>query len=452
MPLSTRSHAASIKQPNRWQRWLKLSYFAVPMVLSNMTTPMLSLFDLAILGHLPLTETVGGVALGAMLFSFLMMLCQFLRVSTSVFVAQATCPERQLDFLAQGALLACAFSVMVLLGKAWLFDLAIAFTNTSSAFIDVASVYFSTRIWAAPAVLMNFVVLGFLLGYKKPKQVLLQVSVVNITNMVLDIVFIWYLDWGVLGAAWASIIAELIGLILGLGLLIRLIERELWQSLCFKINVIYLRQALVLNRDIVLRTLCLQGVLAFMTLQATNYGDAVVAANAILLNLFLFISYVQDGFAYAVEVEVAQRIGRQQAHTIKPMVVDVFYLMLIVALGLSFILWCLQTVITEGMTSIVVVQETLTRHYAWIVWLPITSCLCFLMDGVFIGAALGKAMKYTMLAAVLGSFLPVWYVFQDLENHSLWLAWHAFLLVRGGGLLVCFIRQKYLAQAQPIYA
>lgn len=452
MRLPPSNSSSSLTQSNRWERWLKLGYFAMPMVLSNMTTPLLSLFDLAIVGHLPHAATVGGVALGAMIFSFLMMLCQFLRMSTSVFIAQASCPVRRIDILGHGVLLACGLSVLVIMGRTWLFDVALALTNATPACIEVASIYFLTRIWAAPCVLLNFVVLGFLLGCKQPKLALLHVVVVNLTNMMLDVGFILYLDWGVLGAAYASLVAELIGLMLGIGLLVRLMPREYWRSFCFKVNFTYLGKALTLNRDLVIRTLCLQGVLAFMTVQGTQYGEAVVAANAVLLNVFLFVSYVQDGFAYAAEVEVAQRIGQQRAHTIRPMVIDVFYLMLFVALGLCLMLWGLKTMIIQGMTSIVAVRTILDVHYIWIVWLPLTSCLCFLMDGIFMGAALGKAMKYSMLGAVVGSFLPTWYLFKDFENHGLWLAWHIFLLARGVGLLGYFVGKKYLSETQPTYA
>ena len=67
-----------------------------------------------------------------------------------------------------------------------------------------------------------------------------------------------------------------------------------------------------MNGDVMIRTLCLVFAFTWFTARGARAGDVVVAANAVLINLFEVSAYLIDGFAYASEALVGQSVGAGQ--------------------------------------------------------------------------------------------------------------------------------------------
>ncbi len=293
---------------------------AIPMVLSNITVPLLGLVDAAVIGHLEHAWYLGGVALGSTMISVSFWLLGFLRMATTGLAAQSygSDDKRQLGLvLTQGMTMALGFAALFLLLHPFVANWVFSFSDASEEVKNFGEQYFAIRVWSAPAALINFVLLGWLLGTQNAKAPMWMVIIANVTNIVLDILFVIGLGWKVEGAALASVIADYTGMSFGLWCVCRTwAQSQLPSPLeLIKATGHGLSRFVKLNRDIFLRSLCLQAAFTFMTFQGASFGDEIVAANAVLMSFLMMISYAMDGFAYAMEAMVGKAIGakdRQQ--------------------------------------------------------------------------------------------------------------------------------------------
>lgn len=424
---------------------------ALPMVVSNIAAPMLGLVDTAIIGHLPQSIYLSGVALGAMIVSFIYLLAVFLRMTTTGVVAQAqgARDDSQLQaFIQHGAWFALGLGLLLWLAKPLLLELAWWLTQPEAALKAQAALYIEIRLWAAPAALFNLVVLGVLLGLKRSRQAMLLVIFTNAVNVAGDLIFIIGLDLTVAGAAWASVLAEVATALLGAWLLMRHANWR-WQ---WQLQLPLLQRLMGMNRDVFIRSLVLQLCLATMTGYATRFGHEVVAANAVLMQFLLLISLGLDGLAYAVEALVGHAKGARQERRIRYW----FGLTLIwsglFALAYSLIFAVFGAQIIAALTDITSIRQTAEHYLGWLIILPLLAHWSYAYDGLFIGLSWTKAMRNTMLAAALLGFVPIWLgvILSDLSNenanHGLWLALSVFLLSRGVAQAIFTARQPRFAK------
>lgn len=302
--------------------------------------------------------------------------------------------------------------------------------------------YFSIRVWSAPAALMNFVLLGWLLGTQNSKAPMWMVIITNVTNIALDLLFVIGLGWKVEGAALASVIADYSGMGFGLMCVWKTWrERQLPSPQKLLASTQHgLGRFVKLNRDIFLRSLCLQAAFSFMTFQGASFGDEVVAANAVLMSFLMIISYGMDGFAYAMEAMVGKAIGAKDRQQLSESLVGTFFWSLVICLGLTALFGLAGSQLIAMITSIEAVQQQAAVYLPWLVVMPLASMWCFLLDGIFVGATKGKDMRNSMFVAT-SSFFVVFYLFAEWENHALWFAMTSFMLMRGIGLGVIFLYQ-----------
>ncbi|MGL4833916.1 MAG: MATE family efflux transporter, partial [Shewanella sp.] len=266
----------------------QLLALALPMILSNITIPLLGLVDTAVIGHLSDAYYLGGVALGATMITLILWLLGFLRMATTGLVAQAYGAN---DVLGQHKLLVQGVMLAVLLGggaialQAPILDLTLNLTQASSEVERYCREYFQVRVWSTPFALINLVMLGWLLGRQQPKAAMWQLMIANLANIVLDLLFVIGLAWGGKGAALASVIADMIAFAVALTMVLqqlRLTPAFRLADLLAHISWVGYGALLRLNRDIFIRSLCLQVAFAFMTFQGAGLGDNTVAANAVL--------------------------------------------------------------------------------------------------------------------------------------------------------------------------
>ncbi|WP_429165344.1 MATE family efflux transporter DinF [Aeromonas rivipollensis] len=411
---------------------------ALPMVFSNVTTPLLGLVDTWVIGHLGQAWFLGGVSVGATLINLLFWLLGFLRMSTTGLTAQAqgaASAEGQLDTLARALGLAVGLGLALLLLVLPFLPAIIGLSGGSPEVQVYAGDYVSVRIWSAPAALCNLVIMGWLLGMQDARSPMLLLILSNLVNMVLDAWFVLGLGWQVRGVAAASLLADYSALGVGLWLVsrrLRHLSAEVWQgawSRWWQWPVV--RRLLGLNRDIFIRSLCLQLCFAFMTLQGARLGDVAVAANAVLLNFLMLISYGLDGFAYAVEAMVGRAIGRRDRQGLREAIVlNLGWALLIaIAFALGFALGGRQLI--AHITDLPAVIAEANRQLPWLIVMPLLAVWCFLLDGVFIGATRAREMRNSMLVAVFAGFFPVWWLCQGWGVAALWAAMAALMTGRG---------------------
>ncbi|MFH7586653.1 MATE family efflux transporter DinF [Oceanimonas smirnovii] len=411
---------------------------AMPMVLSNITVPLLGLVDTVVIGHLAQPYYLGGVAVGAAIISLLFFLLGFLRMSTTGLTAQAFGARREqelLGVLVRALVLAWALALGLLLLQVPIIELAFRLAGASAEVETYGRQYVSVRIWSAPAALTNLVLLGWLLGNQNARAPMWLLILGNGANIVLDIWFVVGLGWQVKGAAAASVLADYAAMALGAWLVWRTLKRcdtvpapGFWQN---ALSIDAFRRLLGLNRDIFIRALCLQLTFVFMTFQGARLGDAVVAANAVLMNFLMFISYGMDGFAYAAEAMVGKAIGRGSRRHFRLACGLNLVWGALVAVLFTLVFWLAGKPLVGQITSIESVQQQAYGFLPWLVAMPLVSCWCFVLDGIFIGATQGRAMRNMMLVSTLGVFFPVWWLSQSLGNHALWLAMLCFMAARG---------------------
>ncbi len=408
---------------------------AWPMMLSNITVPLLGLVDTAVIGHLPEPHHLGAVAVGSMIFSILYWAFGFLRMGTTGMVAQACGRddgERIRTLLGQSLILGTGIGVLILLLRTPLTTLALQLMDPEPAVLASAAEYTAIRAFGAPAVLCNFALLGWFVGNQNTRIALILLTSTNLLNMLLDLLFVFGFGMAADGVALATVCAEYFSLLLGLWFCRRLLGHIpgawAWQQLH---RLSDYAELISVNRYLFVRTLLLLMTFAFFTAQGARQGTTILSANAVLLNFLLLISNALDGFAHATEALTGKALGQKRRQGFYQVLVCATLWSAISALGLTLVFALGGQPIIQLLTDIPEVREEAVRYLPWIMLLPLIGTWSFLLDGIFIGTTRVKAMQDTMLVSVLLVFAPVWWLSQPLGNHGLWLAFLSLFAARG---------------------
>lgn len=405
------------------------------MIVSNLSVPLLGMVDTAVMGHLPAPHYLGAVAIGSVIFSFLFMGLNFVRLSTTGLAAQAWGAEDSDEIrtvLGQAVLSALGLAAVLLLLQRPLASAALALMDPSEQVAPEALRYYAMRIWSAPATLINFALIGWFIGMQNARAALLIMLTTNIANIGLDFWFVMGLGMTADGVGLASVIAEFIGLLTGLVILHRELAGKPGHWLVAEIrNLARFRRLFSVNGNIFIRTLTLMFAFGFLTAMGARQGDVILAANAIMLNFQYFMSYGLDGFANAAEALVGKAMGANSRQGFKKAVrLSLGWTLAVAALySLAYLL--AGKSIINLLTSIEAVRETAYLYLPWMIISPWLSAWSFLWDGVFVGATRAREMRDAMVVSALVFYLPTWYFTQELANHGLWLAFMTFMAARG---------------------
>lgn len=417
---------------------------ALPMIFSNITVPLLGLVDTAVIGHLDSPVYLGGVAIGATATSFLFMLLLFLRMSTTGLTAQAFGAKDPLALaraLVQPLALALGAGLLIIVLQTPLIHLTLSIVGGSGEVLEQAQRFLSIRWLSAPASLANLVLLGWLLGVQYARAPVILLVVGNVLNIVLDLWLVMGLHMNVQGAALATVIAEYATLLVGLGMVRKvLVLRGIsWAMLknAWRGN---LRRLLALNRDIMLRSLLLQLCFGAVTVFGARLGSDVVAVNAVLMTMLTFTAYALDGFAYAVEAHSGQAYGARDGSQLLEVWRAACRQAGIVALAFALVYAIFGESIVALLTSLPELQLLADHYVLWQVVLPVIGVWCYLLDGMFIGATRGAEMRNSMAVAAVGFALTL-LALPVLGNHGLWLSLAVFLALRG--LSLAFIWRRH---------
>ncbi len=423
-----------------WHR--RVWRIAGPIMLSNVSTPLIGIVDTAVVGHLEHAYYMGAVAIGSVIFSFLFWGFGFLRMGTTGLTAQAkggADHESVRATLLRALALGAVIGTLLVLLRQPIAGISFGLFEASADVERHAADYLDIRIWGAPAALANYVVLGWLVGLGRTGLVFALQLVLNGVNVVLDLVFVVGFGWGVPGVAAASLIAEIVALAAGLAVILSVSQglagrwdvRSLWDPAA-------IRRLLSVNRDIFIRTLCLVGALAYFKARGAELGDVVLAANAVLLNLFLFLGFALDGYAYAAETLTGERIGAGdnrgfrlavRASSIWAVGTSVLFTLVYLLAG---------PLLIDAMTDIDSVRAAARTYLPWAAAMPVLAVWCFQMDGVFVGATWSAAMRNTMIVSTVIYLMAVWTAVPYLGNHGLWLALAIFMSARGATMATVY--------------
>jgi multidrug resistance protein, MATE family len=423
---------------------------SLPIILSNITIPLVGVVDTAVIGQLGDAAKLGGVAVGAQIFQLLFWTFGFLRLSTSGLTAQAkgagdaTAIAATLERAVLAAL-ALGFALVAL--QAPLGTVGVWLMGGSAGVQQAARTYFNWRIWAAPFVFLNYALVGWFVGLAQSRRVLLLVLLINLTNIGASVLLVLGLHWGVAGAGAAALASEAVASALGLGLALREIAASGGRAARAQVLAAEpLRRLLSVNTDIMIRSVSLMLAFATLTALGARNGDAALAANGILLDLFGVAAYFLDGFANAAETFVGQAIGARNRGRLTEAIRLTSFWAGLLSFAAALVLWQFGGAAIDLMTTSPDVRAAARLFLPWCALTPIAGVAAFELDGIFIGATRGADMRNMMLVS-LGLFLaasallvPAW------GNHGLWLALIAFFVVRGltlGSRLPALVREAF---------
>lgn len=424
---------------------------AWPVVLSNLTVPLVGAVDTAVVGHLDSPHYIGGVALGTLIFNYLYWGFGFLRMGTTGLVAQARgagdVPAIQAA-LARALLLAVAFGFACLLLALPIADLAFALLDGSPESEAAGRDYFLVRVFAAPAALCNISALGFFYGMQAMRAGFLQQVAINVLNVALSLYFVVALDWGVKGVALGTAIAQYAGLALGAWLILRLMPRTGRRlTLAQILDRARLKAMMAVNRDLFIRTLAVLTATAFFMNSSAALGDTALAANALLWVMLTFAAYGLDGYAHAAEALVGEGVGARSAMRVRRSVVAAAIGAGVLALAMAIGLAAGGGLAIDLLTTLPEVRGEARAYMLWAAAVPLVSVWSFLLDGVFIGATRGPEMRNSMVFSLALFMGTGWLAMQVLGNSGLWASYLLFMLVRTATLLAYYPRIERDAEA-----
>jgi MATE family multidrug resistance protein len=415
-----------------WYR--RVFLLAIPLILSNLTQPLLSTVDTILSGHLPGPAALGGVALGGTFFNAIFWTFGFLRMATGGLVAQAHGAgddDELLHHFGRALVTGMLIGAAILLLQGPLISLALGLLGADSDVQQNAHVYCGIRIWSAPAALANYTILGYLLGRQRARTALVLQAVINAVNVAVALFLVMRLHWGIAGIATATLTAEWTGCLVGLAMLFRSGVhpfRLRWSELA---HGPALKRLFGLNRDIFLRTISLVAAYAWFTRTGARAGDAILAANAVLLNFHMIAAYGLDGFANATEALVGEAIGAKRRADYRAVLKAAAVSAFIVSAVISLVYVSFGRQIIAFFTNQEPIRRLAAQFLPWIVIMPIVSVWSFLLDGVFVGATRAPELRDSMIVSFLG-FLGLAIVLgAHFGNHGLWAALLSFMVLRG---------------------
>ena len=408
---------------------------AAPMILSNISIPLVGITDTVITGHLENPEYIASIAVATTIIGFFIASMNFLRMGTTGITAQYI-GSKNLNglrvILGQTLLVALLISFLVLLLQSDINKVGLMLIGSNESVAYYASQYFYIRIWGIPATLINFSLIGWFIGLQNASVPLKMVIATNITNIILSLTFVLVFNMQINGIALASVIAEIIGMLIGFKYikneLVKYPGEWLYKNI-FRLSAY--KRFIKINTNIFIRTIALIFTFAFITAQGARYGGIILGANALLMNLQNLLAYILDGFAHAAEALVGKAVGKRDNQLFKAAVKICLKWSVYIAIIFALIYALTGKYMISLMTHHQIIRDTAIEYLPWIIISPIVSVWSFLYDGVFVGATRSKDMRNAMLGSLFLVFLPSWYLLQPLGNHGLWLAFTLFMFSRG---------------------
>jgi MATE family multidrug resistance protein len=416
---------------------------AIPNIISNITVPLMGLVSAAIVGRDSGTAAaIGALNLGVYIFNFIYWNCSFIRMGTSGLTAQA---YGKGDFHETTAMLARAVTVSLVLSA-----LVLIFQKPLGEFSlwlmdgdEVVAEYFYARIWAVPAGILLFGLYGWFVGMQNGVIPMSISIIVNSLHILFGWWFVFSFKMGIVGIAYASVVSQWIGLILAIVLVIVFFRKTLRPIVLREVlNLSSMKRFFQVNGDIIVRTFCNVGVYTFFAAASNKMGEggtcdaAILAVNSTLMQLLMLFSYMNDGFAYAAEAMTGRFIGAKDLPSLKKCLrycVVWTFATAIIAIVLYLIGWewlfttFLGDSSADELATVLVVAK---RYIGWIIAIPLFAALPFMLDGVYAGATLTRAMRNSMLFATL-IFFATYYALQPLMNNdALWLAFLLYIIFR----------------------
>ena len=408
---------------------------ALPIMLSNVTEPIVGVVNSAVIGQLPDAYYIGAITVGALIFNFIYWGFGFLRIGTGGLSAQATGrgdADELVAVLMRALIIAAIAGVALILLSPLIGKLTFSLIEGSPEVESHAATYFYIRVFSAPFALTNFCLIGWFVGQGRARTTFVIQLYLNLLNGVLSLIFVLWLGMTSEGVALAVLIAEVTAALLGLYIAFRRL-REMGAR--FERYRVFDRAKLIrtfaINRDIMIRTICLVMVFSWFTARGAKASDVIVSANAILMHFFDVGAFLVDGFAFATEALVGQSIGAHDRQRFATAVRLTWIWAFVVGFLVFAVIYLGGPWFIDTMAVNPDVRETARHYLLWAALTPLIGVACFQYDGIFTGATQTADMRNMMLLSMITFFIVWWPLEQYYGNHGLWASMIVFFAARG---------------------
>ena len=405
---------------------------ALPLILSNLSVPLVGFVDNAVLGHLSSPVYLASAGLGAIIMSYILFSFGFIKSTTTGFISQINHLDhlKSVRSIYQIFIITALISIALLLLKDFLISTSLNIIGEVGVINNNASIYLDIRFWSIPAVFIRDIFIGYLIGIKRVSYAMKIIISINLLNIVLDYLFVFIFSMSIDGVAYASLIAESSIYVYIVFFLIKnneFLNKSILIESFEKLS--NLKNKLIVNGNMFIRSIVLMTCFAsFMSLSA-NYGEVVLAANTILLNFFFIFSYGIDAFAHASEVLIGNSVGERNASkydkVVKSSFKFVYSILLLFLIIFLFFSTNLINLITDHSDVITVARENIIFLFLVVIFGSIAFC----MDGIFIGALQHTKMRNIMILSGLSYAMSIFFIGQ-VTYISIWYAFIIFFFTR----------------------
>ena len=417
------------EQQVTFKRYLLL---VVPLTLSTITVPLLGAVDTALVGHLPNPSFIAGVTISTVIFNTLYWLLGFLRISTTSFAAQALDSQAKLNSaFVRPLFIAAILGLLFILFRSVIFESFIQVSSPPPEVYLYAKEYFDILIFGAPFTLINYVIIGFLMGKSHVKSVLYLQLFINLVNIGLSVLLVWYFHLNVKGVAIATLLAQIGTTVIGLTLIhkMRVIKLTL-DELKSYLSPSSLREIILINGDLLIRTICLLIVTNLFISHSSNLGVEVLAANSILFQVQYLMAYVYDGFANALSILSGQSKGLKNIKLYN----KVAWYSVISGAGVSLVLTLIWLGFDSSILRLFTNQDNILvlalTYSNWLALFPMTIAMGLVIYGLFCGINYVSSIRNSMIIAVIVWLLASNILIPQFGNNGLWLSFILFCLAR----------------------
>lgn len=415
----------------------KVLAIAIPIVISNLSTPLLGIADTAVMGRMGDPKYIGAVAIGALIFTMVYWTFGFLRMGTTGLTAQALGAmdgEEIRASLGRALLIAGAVGAALIALQFPIGLAAFALLDGGEEVERLARNYFDIRIWSAPFALANYALVGWFIGLGRANIALALQVFLNLVNIFFNIALALGLGWGVAGIAAGTLIAEVAAALAGLAVAARHLRFYPGQWTRARLmDAARLARTVAVNRDIMIRTIVLMFSFAWFTAKSAEAGAVTLAANSILLQFVTVSAFFLDGFALAAEALVGKAFGARSREDFDLSARLSTLWAAGIACTLSLGIFAFGGFVIDFLTIDAEVRAAARVYLFWAAMLPVLSVWCYQLDGIFIGATRGTEMRNAALASS-ALFLTLWWLLLPYGNHGLWAALAGFNLMRAASL------------------
>lgn len=404
----------------------RFARLAAVNTLSGIIIPVSGLVDIAFLGHLDDLNYLAGVSLSVLIFSYLYRAVDFLKSSTNAVTAQATGtndPELVLATLLRNGLIALGIGGLILLLQYPIRVLAFNFLVGAPEVKEAAVSYFNFRIWAAPAVLVNFVLFGWLLGREMNFVVVLLSVLQSIVHIAMAYFLILQWNWASAGAGLSTVISQYAVCLVGLIIATFYTQWNQFSSAMSEIfNWKAFRTIFQLNANISVTSLAQISTYAIFINLSSALGTEVLAENSVLMEASIIILMLQ-GIGFATQSLVGNFKGQESTELFKPLLIIATAVTLVIAIPLSSAYICFPKTLFGLFTNHDDILEQISNYVIWLLPFEVSQAIAIVLQGYLIGLTESTPLRNATLLRLGVVFLPfsviAWYT---QSNHMLWLA------------------------------